>query len=115
VAEERKTTVVAVSATREEAYDFVRRLAEDDEFRARLEANPRAVLAESGIEYILPKEEDELQNVVLPPKEEVEQLLRELGTPDESGMVNREALGRGCYAMLFAWGYAMPFIAPDGA
>jgi hypothetical protein len=115
VAEERKTTVVAVSATREDAYGFVRRLAEDNEFRARLERNPRAVLAESGIEYLLPQGEEELENVVLPPREEVQRLLEELGTPDESGMVNREALGRGCYAMLFAWGFAMPFIAPDGA
>ena len=115
MAEERKTTVIAVSVTREEAYAFVQRLAEDDDFRARLAQSPRAVLAESGIEYILPQGEEELNDVVLPPKEEVEQLLQELGTPDQSGMVNREALGRGVYAMLYAWGYAMPFIDPDGA
>jgi len=113
--EDRQTTQITVSATREEAYDFVQRLARDDDFRARLEADPRGILAERGIEFTLPEGDPELENVVLPPKEEVERLLEELGEPDESGMVNREALGRGCYVMLFKWGFAMPFIAPDGA
>ena len=112
---DQQTAQISVSATREQAYEFLQRLARDDEFRARLEANPRSVLGDYGVEYMHPEEELELETVTLPPKEQVEQLLEEMGEPDEFGMVNRQALGWGCFVILFKWGFAMPFIAPDAA
>jgi hypothetical protein len=106
---------ITVSITRQEAYAFISDLARDEDFRRRLESDPRAVLAERGIEFE-PGEEDAVpERVTLPPTQEVKQLLEELGPPDDEGMVSGEALGRACYVVLFAFGFgAMPFIVPDG-
>jgi hypothetical protein len=105
---------ITVSITRQEAYAFISDLARDERFRERLEKDPRTVLAERGIEFETGKEDAVPECVTLPPTEDVEQLLEELGPPDEEGMVNGEALGRACYVVLFAFGFgAMPFIVPD--
>jgi putative modified peptide len=105
---------ITVSGTREQAHAFLKRLASDDDFRARLEANPRTVLAENGIEFTPDDQFSVPETVNLPPKSELEQLLEEMGEPDETGMVNKSALGRACYAIVFKYGYAMPFTLPDG-
>jgi hypothetical protein len=107
---------ITVSMTRPDAYAFLVKLATDVPFRDRLEADPRGVLAENGIEFSPPEEDAVPENVVLPPMEEVARLLEEMGTPDESGRVDPVHLGRACYVILFVFGFgAMPFILPDGA
>ena len=55
--------------------DLVRRLATDDEFRARLARDPASVLAEYQIE-LSPRELPE--NVVLPPRSQMMEALRAL-------------------------------------
>lgn len=54
---------------------FLKKLAYDDDFRARLEENPRKVLAEHAVDL----DEDDLPaKVKLPPKEEIQARFDEL-------------------------------------
>jgi hypothetical protein len=62
-----------VQIDRREDEELVRRLATDDEFRARLARNPAGVLAEYHIEVPLTELPDE---VVLPPRSQMAEALR---------------------------------------
>jgi hypothetical protein len=102
-------TEIRLGMSREEAYDFLRRLAEDDEFRTELEANPREVLARYRV-TISPDEAIPV-GAKLPPKELVQDLLQEMGEPDQFGRVSPEALGYGF--LVFFWRVALPFVEHD--
>lgn len=57
-----------IDTSKDRAMEFVSRLADDDDFRAELQADPRKVLWDYGVEVpdeLIPSE------VVLPPKEHV--------------------------------------------
>ena len=105
--EDDERTEITLGLSREEAFAFLVRLAEDDEFRAALEANPRAELERNGIS--ISTAEDDVP-ATLPPKEEVRGLLQKLAEPDEFGGIPPEAVGWGCYVVLWRIGFAMPFI-----
>jgi putative modified peptide len=88
----------------DEARDILERLANDDEFRAQVESNPREVLLEHRIDL---SEESIPATVTLPPKEEIatfiENHLRGKG----------EAYGYLGFAILYWVLGAMPLVVAD--
>ena len=61
-------TQITLGMSRAEAYDFLRRLAEDDSFRAELESNPAAVFERYNIAVSFPAEERLTEQITLPDK-----------------------------------------------
>jgi|SRR3954471_3715907 len=103
---------VTLRMTREQAEKFFRGIAEDDDFRKRLEANPGEVLAESGIEISPP--EAIPHAVTLPTKDEVRQLLGRLAAGEPPfGRVPQESWKYALFAVLWSFP-ALPYIAPSG-
>ena len=101
---------IRISITPEQSLDFLQRLADDDDFRARLEEDAGGLLREYGI-YVPPEAVPE--RVEAPPKEEVEQTLREVEEWDKLGRTAPQPHG---YAVLWkALGHAMPLVAADEA
>jgi putative modified peptide len=76
VADDHESVRFRIDMSTAEAVELTTRLAEDDEFRERFQADPRAVLFEYGIEAsteMIPP------SVELPSKEEIAQMNQELG------------------------------------
>jgi hypothetical protein len=77
---------VSFQLTPREAHDFLRKLVGDDDFRSRLEREPREVLAEHHI-YFPPEYFPE--SVALPSKDLIQEALRSFST---GGEINLSAL-----------------------
>jgi putative modified peptide len=70
---------IQISMTPSQADELLEKLADDDDFRRELEADPQGVLARYGItvpEQVLQGE------TILPPKEEVQDALSQMGTSE---------------------------------
>jgi putative modified peptide len=88
----------------DEAREVLERLATDDEFRAQVESNPRAVLLEHRIDV---SEESIPATITLPPKEEIESFIQtHLPGPGE-------AYGYLGFAILYWVLGAMPLVVAD--
>lgn len=113
--ESREPTQITLGMSPEEAHEFIRKLAEDDDFRQELRLAPREVLESEG--FSISGSHEFEHTVQLPPKREVRDLLKDLGGFDEDlERVNSgEALGYALYAVLWRIAYAMPFVEPDPA
>ena len=103
---EERTITVAMS--REEAYDFLRQLAEDDDLRASVEADPATELANRGIAIspeLLPAQ------VKLASKEQMQELLTLLGDDpaDKFGRPRGEAWLFHLLCFITRYG-ALPFV-----
>jgi hypothetical protein len=106
VSAEGPTITVAIS--RDEAYDFLKQLAEDDDVRARIEADPGTELANRGIVIspeLLPK------RARLASKEQMAELLVLLGDDpaDKLGRPKGEAWHFQLLCFVFMFG-ALPFV-----
>jgi hypothetical protein len=91
-----------IDTSKDRAMEFVSRLAEDDDFRAELQADPRKVLWDYGVEVpdeLIPSE------VVLPPKEDVNALLA--GDHDALGLF---PVGPHMLFPVFVCFFAFPFL-----
>ena len=90
-----------IDITSAQVDELVEKLAYDDEFRAGLVENPAEVLAPFGIE--IPAELLDLEAVVLPPKEEVQEAI-EAGHRGEFMQIQAGAEGIfTIFKALFAW------------
>lgn len=103
---EERTITVAIS--RDEAYDFLKQLAEDDDVRARIEADPGTELANRGIvisPQLLPEQ------AKLASKGQIEELLLLLGDDpaDKLGRPRGEAWPFHLLCIVFRFG-ALPFV-----
>jgi hypothetical protein len=106
--EERRRVEIFMDLTPQEALDFLQKLATDDEFRDRLQGDPRSVLVDYRIEVNdagLPVKAE------LPPKEQVQELLERVWDLDEYGRVAFAPLGYGWMVIVLA--FAMPLVAGD--
>ena len=106
---EERTITVAIS--RDEAYDFLKQLAEDDDVRARIEADPGTELANRGIAIspqLLPAQ------AKLASKEQIEELLVLLGDDpaDKLSRPRGEAWLVHLLCVIFRFG-ALPFVQRD--
>jgi putative modified peptide len=106
--EERQRIEILMEITPQDALDFLNKLATDDEFRARLKEDPRSVLVEYRIEI---NDAGVPTNAELPPKEDVQHLLDQIGELDEYGRASFVPLGYGW--MVIVLGFAMPLVAGD--
>lgn len=96
-----------IDTTGDRALEFVTRLAQDDDFRARLESDPRSVLWDYGIEV-----SDELipAEVVLPSKDDVQAVIDQ--GPEGVGMLQ---VGPAAFHPVFSAFFAFPFLTSDEA
>lgn len=94
-----------IDTTGDRALEFVTRLAQDDDFRASLESDPRSVLWDYGIEA-----SDELipTYVVLPAKEDVQAVLDQ--GPEGAGILQ---VGPSFFHPIFTAFFAFPFLTSD--
>lgn len=102
---------VTVSMTAEEAREFVRKLADDDEFRERLERDPHATLAEHNI-FV---RRDALPGAVaLPAKQEVQAVFAgdDAGGEEERPSWSPRLAPPPDFSSCFMWGIA--FVALHG-
>jgi putative modified peptide len=82
---------IQISVTPSQADELLNKLAEDDDFRQQLEADPQGVLAQYGI--VVP--EEALQGeTLLPPKEEVREALSQMAAPELHPEVGQAAIFR---------------------
>lgn len=91
-----------IDTGRDQAVEFVTRLANDDEFRERLQSDPRSVLWDYGVEVapeLIP------ETVELPPKEEVQGFLE--GGYEGLGPIMP---GPQLFFPVFACFFAFPFL-----
>jgi hypothetical protein len=108
--EDARPIEVRISMTPEQCLDFLGRLARDDDFRTEFVEDAGGVLGKYGIEMSAEGIPDEVE---LPPKEDVEEVLREVEERDKLGKTTPQAHG---YAVLYmALGHAMPLVADDEA
>ncbi len=94
-----------LSINDEEATEFLDRLANDDEFRAELEKNPRGVLLQHRIDLT---HESIPESITLPSKEEIQEFLR---SPQAESGQRRGVLG---FAILYWVLGAMPLVVAEG-
>jgi hypothetical protein len=99
---------IRIAISREDAYDFMKQLAEDDDLRARVEADPGAELANRGIVIspeLLPAQ------ATLASKKQIEELLVLLGDDpaDKLGRPKGEAWPFHLLCFVFMFG-ALPFV-----
>ena len=95
---------VRITTTAQQGREFLEKLAGDDDFRGRVEREPRQVLAEYGVhvpDHAIPA------TVKLPPKQDVEHHLARLSEDDELGTTGAKPHG---YSMLFYVLGAMPLV-----
>src|SRR4051794_5936289 len=106
---------ITFSISREDAYEFLRQLAEDDDLRARVKADPGAELAERGI-VIAPELLPE--TATLAGKHQIRELLVTLGDDpaDLMGRPKAETWPFHLLNVVFMFG-ALPFVTreADGA
>jgi hypothetical protein len=108
---------INVTATREEAYDFLLALTQDDELRSALAADPRGVLEEHGIsigEGLFP------DHARLASKGQMKELLYRLGDDEDDKFGNPEGDAWLSHVLAHCFMYgALPFVErraePDGA
>jgi predicted nucleotidyltransferase len=99
---------IRISMYPDQCREFLGRLARDDDFRAEFVEDAGGLLERFGIEISREAIPDEVE---LPPKEAVEDLLREVEERDKLGKTTPQAHG---YAVLYmALGHAMPLVADD--
>lgn len=94
-----------IDTGRDQAVEFVRRLADDDEFRARLEKDPKGVLWDYGVEVspeLIPA------TVELPPKADVRRMLDR----SQEGLGPIQP-GPQLFYPVFACFFAFPFLTAD--
>ena len=105
-------TSIKLRTTPEQAYELLRRLSEDDEFRAALEADHSSVLSGYGIEISPP--EALPQEAKLASKEDIQILLESMGDPDDPfGRVTHAAWRFHLLGTVFSFG-ALPLLRRDG-
>jgi hypothetical protein len=102
---------ISVTASREDAYNFLQALTDDDELRSRLETDPRGVLEEVGIslpEGLFP------DHARLASKGQMKELLYRLGDKEDNKFGNPEgdAWLSHLLSFVFMWG-ALPFLERD--
>lgn len=94
-----------IDTTGDRALEFVTRLAQDDEFRALLESDPRRVLWDYGIEAsddLIPAE------VSLPSKDDVQAIIDQ--GPEGVGMLQ---VGPAAFHPIFSVFFAFPFLSTE--
>ena len=103
-------TTITLGMSPEDAFEFVKKLAFDDDFRERLRQDPEGVLTEEGMTITGPHVFQ--STFQLPPKHEVRILLEDLGEFDEEQhmVTSHESIGYGLFAILWHLAHAMPFI-----
>ena len=106
----REPTQITLSMEPADAYEFLRKLAYDDDFRQELREDPDGVLRREGIDITGGHGFE--STVQPPPKREVRDLLEDLDAfDDELGRVkSHESIGFGLFAIVFRLAHAMPFI-----
>lgn len=107
--DEARPIEIRISMDRDQCLEFLQKLAREDEFRGEFEDDAGAVLRTWGIDV---SPEGIPDKVEAPPKEEVEEILRELEERDKLGKTTAQAHG---YAILYKALGAMPFVAADEA
>ncbi len=95
------------SISAEDADRFLDRLANDDDFRSRLEGDPRGVLSEYGIEVA---EHKVPETVSLPSKDHVRSMV---DTANASGMFGEPDATPRVHAIMMCVVGAIPFVAAD--
>jgi|SRR5580765_3989597 len=101
----RGDVAIYMDVTPERAREFVTKLAHDDGFRERVEADPREVLAEYDVRIehgAVPK-----KPIVLPSREQLEEVLEQMKDGEEPWM----PLGYGWILLVLA--FAMPLVPGD--
>lgn len=94
-----------IDTGRDQAVEFVSRLASDDDFRARLQNDPKAVLWDYGVEVapeLIPA------TIELPPKEDVQAFL-EAGYEGRGPIMPSPQL----FFPVFACFFAFPFLTAE--
>jgi hypothetical protein len=104
---------ITVATSREQAFEFVQQLAEDDEVRAAVAADPAGELANRGIVVppeLLPRE------VKLASKEDFAELLFVLGDDPQNIFGRPKGEAWLFHLLCFIWKFgALPFAQRDGA
>jgi putative modified peptide len=105
---ERRNIEIRMNITDEEARELLRRLAEDDEFRGRVEQDAKAALLDYGIDL-----SDDAGAALrqLPPKDEILRFLKQIGERDVYGEGEHPSLGFGWW--ILSLGFAMPLVPAD--
>lgn len=96
---------IRIDTGRDQAVEFVRRLAEDDDFRERLQRDPKTVLWDYGVEIspdMIP------ETVELPTKEDVRRMLDR--SHQGSGPIQPSPQ---LFYPVFACFFAFPFLTAD--
>jgi hypothetical protein len=107
--EEARPIQIRISMRPEQCVEFLENLAHDPDFRAEFVENAGGVLRRYGIDVSPEGIPDKIE---LPPKEEVEEVLREVEEQDKLGKATPQAHG---YAVLYKALGAMPLVAADEA
>lgn len=97
-----------IDTTPERARDLLKMFAEDDDFRARFDENPREVFKEWDIEI---DEHDLRERGPLPSKEEFATEIETFQELDTTGATGSNA----AYVIVYKVLGAMPFVAGDAA
>jgi hypothetical protein len=102
---------INVAISRDEAFEFLKQLTEDDDLRAKVQADPGGVLADRGIEIsreLLPEQ------ARLASKEQIGELLVLLGDDpsDKLGRTKGESWPFHLLSTVFMFG-ALPFVQRD--
>jgi putative modified peptide len=100
---------ISIRISPEQCLEFLDRLAGDDDFRAEFARDAGGVLRRYGIDV---SPEGIPDPVELPPKKEIEEVLREVEQQDKLGKARPQTLG---YEVLYRALGAMPFVAADEA
>jgi hypothetical protein len=110
-------TQITLGMSRAEAYDFLRRLAEDDRFRAELESNPAAVFERYNIAVSFPAEERLTEQITLPDKAVARGVFAQISGEGDPESFTSTGLGYGyaTFAVIFRVAFAMPLMPPDRA
>jgi len=106
--QERRNIEIRMNITGDEARELLRRLAEDDEFRGKVEQDPKAALLHYGIDL---SDDAGAAFRQLPPKEEIQRFLKQVGGRDEYGEGEHPSLGFGW--LILSLGFAMPLVPAD--
>jgi hypothetical protein len=109
-------TQITLGMSRAEAYDFLRRLAEDDRFRAELESNPAGVFERYNIAVSFPAEERLTEQITLPDKAVARGVFAQISEEGpESFTSTGLGYGYATFAVIFRVAFAMPLMPPDRA
>lgn len=93
---------VRMQTTREQAEDFLYRVAHDPDFRSRVEAEPAAVLQEYGVEV---SDTTAPHLVQLPAPEDIDALRQRLAGPGEYAEAGSSGMA---WFIVLAWFFTVP-------